>query len=177
MTQQPPFYDLAELSERASVTPRTVRYYIQQGLLPSPGATGPGAKYGEGHLDRLRLIRRLQGTHLPLAEIRRRLERLSDGEVREILRREAEPAQPGDPRSASDYARGVLRAMAPPDYSLLGSSIMPPASAPAAERSQWERIVLAPDLELHIRRPLSRASNKLVDRLLAYARRLLEEAP
>lgn len=176
MTLDPQIYDLGELSGLASVTPRTVRYYIQQGLLPAPGATGPGAKYGEGHLDRLRLIRRLQRTHLPLAEIRRRLERLSDVEVREMLSREAEQV-PGDPRSASDYARGVLRAMAPPDYSLLGSSIMPPASAPAAERSQWERVVLAPDLELHIRRPLSRASNKLVDRLLAYARRLLEEAP
>jgi DNA-binding transcriptional MerR regulator len=40
-------YDLAELCDLADVTPRTVRYYVQQGLLPSPGARGPGAP-GEG---------------------------------------------------------------------------------------------------------------------------------
>ena len=43
------------------------------------------------------------------------------------------------------------------------------------ERSQWERVVLAPDVELHIRRPLSRTQNKRVDRLVTIARELLEE--
>ena len=56
-----------------------------------------------------------------------------------------------------------------------------PAPAPAdatvrpGDRSQWERIVLVPDVELHIRRPLPRAQNKQVDRLVAIARELLEE--
>jgi len=48
-------------------------------------------------------------------------------------------------------------------------------TAPPLERSQWERIALAPDIELHIRRPLSRAQNKQVDRLVTIARELLEE--
>ena len=43
------------------------------------------------------------------------------------------------------------------------------------ERSQWERVVLAPDVELHVRRPLSRTQNKRVDRLVTIARELLEE--
>ncbi len=49
-----------------------------------------------------------------------------------------------------------------------------PAPAPP-ERSQWERIVLEPDVELHVRRPLSRIANKRVERLVAFARELLEE--
>ena len=49
-----------------------------------------------------------------------------------------------------------------------------PTAAPV-ERSQWERIVLAPDVELHVRRPLSRTQNKQVDRLVTIARELLEE--
>jgi DNA-binding transcriptional MerR regulator len=169
-------YDLTELTDRARVTPRTVRYYIQQGLLRAPGVTGPGAKYGEGHLDRLRLIRRLQQAHLPLAEIRRRLEALSDAEVRDLLSQDLalrEEQRPyGD--TAAGYAQGVLSAMASPAAARLGSPT-PPPPPPAAERSQWERISLTPDLELHLRRPLSREHNKLVERLLAYARRLLEE--
>ena len=69
-------YSLTELADLAGVTPRTVRYYLAQGLLPAVGQTGPGAKYDERHLARLRLIRRLQTEHLPLAEIRRRLDDL-----------------------------------------------------------------------------------------------------
>ena len=157
-------YDLAELSDRARVTPRTVRYYIQQGLLPAPGATGPGAKYGEAHLNRLRLIHRLQQAHLPLAEIRRRLEAISDAEVRDL----------SHAGTAADYAHGLLSAMALPGPAAVQSPA-PALPPPAAGRSQWERISLTPDLELHVRRPLSREHNKLVDQLLAHARRLLEE--
>ena len=172
MPDEPQLYDLAELSERGRVTPRTVRYYIQQGLLRAPGVTGPGAKYGEGHLDRLRLIRRLQQAHLPLAEIRRRLEALTDSDVREVLEREVEATSARAADSAADYARAVLGARAASPVAALSASS---AAPPAAERSQWERISLTPDLELHVRRPLSRGHNKLVERLLAYARRLLEE--
>ena len=43
------------------------------------------------------------------------------------------------------------------------------------ERSQWERISLTPDLELHVRRPLSRLQNRQLARLLQLARGLLEE--
>ena len=51
------------------------------------------------------------------------------------------------------------------------------STATPGDRSQWERIVLATDVELHIRRPLSRTQNKRVDRLVTIARELLEEDP
>jgi hypothetical protein len=58
-------------------------------------------------------------------------------------------------------------------------SSMPPSFAPPVEppfqRSQWERITLAPDIELHVRRPLPRTTTKRVDRLVAIARDLFEE--
>ena len=43
------------------------------------------------------------------------------------------------------------------------------------ERSQWERIALTEDFELHIRRPLSRDANRRLERLLEQARRIFEE--
>ena len=46
---------------------------------------------------------------------------------------------------------------------------------PTSERSQWERIALTDDVELHIRRPLSRDANRRVERLLEQARRIFEE--
>ena len=181
-------YSLTELADLAGVTSRTVRFYLAQGLLPAVGQSGPGSKYDAGHLARLRLIRRLQGEHLPLAEIRRRLDGLDEDEIRDLAG-SREPAPPSD--SALDYLRSVLGgsaaapapAIAPYAFAeRLGEPYgSTPASAPAAEsarpmeRSQWERIVLAPDVELHIRRPLARAQNKQVDRLVTIARELLEE--
>jgi DNA-binding transcriptional MerR regulator len=213
----PESFDLNDLCERVGVTPRTVRYYVQQGLLPSPGARGPGARYDQGHLDRLSLIKRLQRQHLPLAEIRRRLEELDDAGVQALLEREPEPAQ----ASALDYVRRVLagdvpptapearaaapRASVPPAAAPMlrqapGSPPavpVPPMTAPAAaappevaamaapplpaartpRHSQWERIALAPDVELHVRRPLSREQNRLVERLVDAARRIFAEEP
>jgi hypothetical protein len=51
-------------------------------------------------------------------------------------------------------------------------------SAPAAKpptRSQWDRVTLAPDVELHVRRPLSREQNRQVERLIEAARDIFEE--
>ena len=98
-------YSLTELADLAGVTPRTVRYYLAQGLLPAVGQSGPGSKYDAGHLARLRVIRRLQAEHLPLAEIRRRLETLDDGEIRELVDA-GEPPPPTD--TALEYLRTVL---------------------------------------------------------------------
>lgn len=253
-------YSLSELCKAADVTPRTVRYYIQQGLLPSPGTTGPGARYSEGHLNRLRLIKQLQRGHLPLAEIRSRLAALSDDDVRAALAQE--PESPVG--TAIDYIRAVLgskgvvpmtgglaaqsvphrtyavppplssrkggtapAAPAPPvaadvpgagqrllktrslelQSPTLSSNVMPPsfAAPPSAQgrvfdeasqadaslhdvlarapdlldvrpdRSTWERIALTPDIELHVRRPLSRVQNRFLDRLLDLVRKLLKE--
>ncbi len=188
MPDESPVFDLNELSERADVTPRTVRYYIQQGLLRSPGSPGPGAKYDEGHLSRLLLIRRLQREHLPLSEIRRRLESLTDEEVCRAL------DEPSARSPVADYVNQVLQNKAQPRVrahsldaalSFLSAPVGraraaepasgPPQSAAGAERSQWDRISLGPDMELHVRRPLSRAQNKIMEKLLDYARRLLEE--
>lgn len=178
-----PHLNLTELADLAGVTPRTVRYYIAQGLLPSAGQSGPGPKYDDGHLARLRLIRRLQAEHLPLAEIRRRTSELDEDAINDLAG-ELPAARPSG--SALDYLRAVLGEVSPardvaPDrpMALRAVAASPPAPPPpasrAGERSQWDRIVLGADIELHIRRPLDRAHNRQVDRLVAIARELLEE--
>lgn len=223
-------YTLAELCDLADVTPRTVRYYITQGLLRSPGTSGPGARYDDGHLARLRLVRRLQREHLPLAEIRSRLAALSDAEAVA----QAEGPGPEPVESALDYIRSALaipygkpgaraggdRLAVAPQEKLPGTQAVlpsppmppmrpprrddaswlagpppipdagppgrlhrvaeaPPALAPAEPaspgRSQWDRYVLAPDVELHVRRPLTRSQHRAVVRLVEAARQLLEE--
>ena len=176
-------FDLAQLSEQAGVSQRTVRYYIQQGLLPSPDTRGPGAHYGIEHLERLTLIRKLQREHLPLSEIRRRLESLSAEDIRELLAREPERAK-GD---AAEYIRGVLSEGSAMLFSdaqtgkAQAKSIAVPRDAAEAARwkgpirAQWDRITVSPDVELHVRRPLTREQNRQVERLLEAARDIFEE--
>jgi hypothetical protein len=49
------------------------------------------------------------------------------------------------------------------------------AGAPTPERSQWERLQLGDNIELHIRRPLSRPEQRRVERLITIARQVLDE--
>ena len=60
---------LRQLSESAEVPARTVRYYIQKGLLPPPDGEKRGAHYSEGHLAQLLRIRQWQDAGLSLDAI------------------------------------------------------------------------------------------------------------
>jgi DNA-binding transcriptional MerR regulator len=233
-------YSIGDLAGLVGSTPRTVRYYVAQGLLPPPEGAGAGAHYSNEHMDRLRLIQRLQQQHLPLSDIRQRLSQLGAREVAALVA-EQEPDAPSD--SALDYVRTVLagpvtpvttlpmsppaapppaprlaaRRLAVPAFGLLqgrpaespdaaaGSlpsvslGDIPPAphaavageaaggfttlTSGAAEpeqqtpeqRSQWDRIGLTPNIEIHVRRPLSRLENRRVERLITIARHMLQE--
>lgn len=60
---------LQQLSERADVPGRTVRFYIQKGLLPGPEGEKRGAYYTEAHLADLLRIRQWQDAGLSLDAI------------------------------------------------------------------------------------------------------------
>jgi DNA-binding transcriptional MerR regulator len=195
-------FGLTDLAREADVTPRTVRYYIGQGLLPGPVGQGPAAQYSRSHVDRLRVIKRLQLQHLPLAEIRSRLEELDENEIARLAD-EVEPAIGNDPdaapaQSALAYIRGVLGERAParqsapasarylavppmasrvrePTTDYLMKPTLPKPRPTGSDRSTWERISLAPDIELHVRRPLDRQSIKQLDQLLDAARELFRD--
>lgn len=60
---------LQQLSERADVPGRTVRFYIQKGLLPGPEGEKRGAYYTDAHLAELLRIRQWQDAGLSLDAI------------------------------------------------------------------------------------------------------------
>src|SRR5437016_2860862 len=77
-----------ELAARFKVSPRTIHFYIAQGLLPSPGTRGRGVRYGEEHQLRLEVITQLTDRHVPLAEIKERLDGLTTEELRRLVEEE-----------------------------------------------------------------------------------------
>lgn len=174
--------DINSLSRETSVPVRTIRYYLAEKLLPASAGRGPAASYGPGHRDRLRLIRRLQEAHQPLATIRARLDALDDAGVAAAL---VEPSAVQEaPATAYDYVRQVLGRPARPGEAPAGTARPEPAATPAPppiarqpHRSNWERITLHPDIELHVRRPLARADQRRLDALLEQAERLFGAEP
>lgn len=115
---------LDELAALAGVSARTVRYYVQRGLLPAPVFRGRDTSYGREHLVRLKAIRRLQERHLPLDEIQAVLDSKSVEQL-ELL------------------AESTVE-MAP------SLAIVPSAPDLEFSESAWRRISLAPGLELHV---------------------------
>ena len=157
-------YTLRELAEAAGEKERTVRYYQQLGLLRQPGQIGAGAHYDEDDRLRLLLIRRLQSQGKTLTEIAAHFGGLDGVGLRE------EALLHG---SALDYIRSVLGEPAPTFTAHSDASVVaPPASAP--QSAQWERIEVAPGIELHVKHPISPARRRAIAAYVARARKDIE---
>ena len=74
MGEPEPLLSIDELADRAEVSRRTVRFYVQRGLLPAPRGLGRGRHYDASHLHALMRIRAWQEAGVPLAVIARRLQ-------------------------------------------------------------------------------------------------------
>jgi DNA-binding transcriptional MerR regulator len=200
-------FSIGELASAAATTPRTIRFYTTEGLLPPPLTEGRNAIYTQSHRRRLRLIQRLKAAYLPLSAIKEQLAGLTDDQVDTLLERSGphrventgppHPARPqpaAAPQGALAYVSQILAAAeqaivsapgveaAPsPRRVLLVSPLLVDNLDSAAGNdidaelgigAQWERILLAGGVELHVRRPVTQARRADVDRLLRYARDL-----
>ena len=63
-------YAIDELATLAGVTPRTVRFYIAQGLIDRPAGEKRGAHYLQRHLEQLLLVRRWTDAGVSLERVR-----------------------------------------------------------------------------------------------------------
>lgn len=70
----PQQFPLSDLCVLADLPIRTVRYYIQQGLIDRPQGETRGATYGSRHLEQLLLIKKWSASGLSLARIRELLQ-------------------------------------------------------------------------------------------------------
>lgn len=90
----PPSYPLAELCVLANLPVRTVRYYVQIGLVDRPVGETRAARYGPRHLEQLLAIKRWSDAGLSLESIRE----LLHGELAPV------PARPKRPGSVEVYS-------------------------------------------------------------------------
>ena len=145
---------LSDLAERAGIPPRTVRYYVQRGLLPAPRFRGPDTAYEEEHLIRLRAIRRLQERFFPLDAIQVELARMTPEAIR-ALAEGAEPSPLTAIKAAAAAAVAVLRSATAQRSALVADG----------NGAAWERWELAPGLELHLSQAAGAAERSLAQKL------------
>jgi DNA-binding transcriptional MerR regulator len=148
-------FKLDELASRAGVSPRTIRYYIQRGVLPAAEFRGPDTTYDERHLQALRAIKRLQEDYLPLDAIAAAIAGKSAEELRYIASRGLEPLV--DPRSNRTLTRAALDE----------------ESAPPLRAVRGERIKLADHIELWTETGADRA---LIEAIIELAQKKARKA-
>jgi DNA-binding transcriptional MerR regulator len=137
-------YKLDELAERAGTSPRTVRYYVQRGLLPAPAFRGKDSAYSQEHLVRLRAIRRLQERFLPLDAIQVELAGKAIEAIERIADEKApDPLVPQQPRQTPRFV----------------------ASTGSTGSTRWARVELAPGLELHLADDAPPEAVRMADRI------------
>ena len=176
-------FTISELADAAGVAPRTVRFYTAEGLLPPPDARGRYALYSDEHLDRLRFILRSKEAYLPLGAIRDRLQELSRDEIHTLL-------GSAESRPAAEVSRRLAAATDELLRSKAGSAggsrgpIAVSGSVALAEREAseseswgreseaWQRILLAPNIELQVRLPVSEITRERIERLVTESQRL-----
>lgn len=110
-------HNLQQLSEQAGTPARTIRYYIQRGLLPGPEGEKRGAWYTQEHLADLLRIRQWQETGLSLDAIAGLLQAKQEAPIA--------PARPGavEVRSHLVVADGLELVVAPERAGLTQSQL------------------------------------------------------
>jgi DNA-binding transcriptional MerR regulator len=149
---KPQGWSLAECARLAGVQPRTLRHYLEIGVLPRPPFRGTATRYGREHLFVVLAVRRLQSTeNLALDVIRRRLDALGPAGLEAFA---TEHLTPGPAATAL----GIQFAQSPAPFE-------PKSSVDATGAAGWLHIELAVGLELHVRHDASPTVTALAERV------------
>jgi DNA-binding transcriptional MerR regulator len=123
-------YAIGDLASLGGVSRRTVRYYVQEGLIPAPLGVGRGNHYTAEHLDQLLRVKAMQEAGRTLDEIRRAF-----GQPENSLSG-GEPVRDEPPVSRSLWRRIALT----PGVELhVASTVRLPSGARLHELAEWCR--------------------------------------
>ena len=137
-------FSLNELANQCGYSPRLVRRYIEQGLLPPAQIRGRGAYYTAVHMDRLRAVDVLKTRdQLRISEIRRVLDNLSGDEIRQVAA--------GASLSLATLLQDTVNSVDIPPVDLAHQQELPERSLALADIEMWATVRITADLELRAR--------------------------
>lgn len=176
-------HSIGELAKLSGTTVRTIRYYVSEGLLPSPVKKGTYGYYGQSHLNRLKLISMWRDERKTLAEINDFMETMPEEEQKKTLKtiRERNP-QIQNLRSSSisnlmvDPVSSV--GIPSPGEDEVLDQLAASASSSASEiigDDHWIRKELVEGVELHYKAGASEGMQIAIDNIVASGRSGLTE--
>jgi DNA-binding transcriptional MerR regulator len=127
-------YAIGDLARLAGVSRRTVRYYVQEGLIAAPHGVGRGNHYGQEHLDQILRVKALQEAGKSLEEIR-------SGPAERVAKRSKATAAEG-----IEVPRSLWRrlALAPGVELQIAGHVRLPSPGRLEELAAWCRLHLTP---------------------------------
>ncbi|HKU78096.1 MAG TPA: MerR family transcriptional regulator [Pyrinomonadaceae bacterium] len=155
---------------------RTIRYYMAEGLIQTPGERqGTASLFGYLNLLQLLTVKKLQAEHLPIRKIRELVAGKSEQELEMLLGVGGVAAKKSRETDAKRYLESLLAPDSAPPPMLAAAA--PPPPQKFDQSASWQRIEIEPGLELHIRSDYSppAASGKtknLLEKALHRLRRL-----
>jgi DNA-binding transcriptional MerR regulator len=169
---KPPYFNIATLARKNRLTRRTIRYYIQRGLLPRPEGGGRGHYYTDEHQRRLDLIQRWSRQGVPLEKIK---EHLSEEQLPDL------PKIPEPENQLKLKADNISLTEKPPIEpkhlleELYASPSKTEAESPAIPQvpvvtkfTHWTRVHIRPDMELSFRPgTLSREDQEAIEQFIS----------
>jgi len=193
-------YSLTELAEASGIEERTIRSYIERGLLAGAQTRGRGASYSREHLSRLLVVRSLRRArpNIGLSEIRIFLQGLSPEQIDGLATgslsaaprsfaanatNETDTPDAGQHESGDDTDEIASLTLEQSPSKLTGverllrllrqvSGSTPTAAPSKVER--WQRIAITPDIELSIRADFDSAALAAFTEVAGLLRNLLE---
>lgn len=167
-------YSLNDLADVAGIEARTIRSYIERGLLPGADARGRAASYSKEHLSRLQVIKSIRRArpNIGLSEIRIVLQGLNPEQIHglaggsitaatraidegtQLAGTDLEVATDDDVEipKAIDWEQSAAKLTGAERLVCLlreVSGFMPPA--PTSRVEVWQRIAITPDVEFSVR--------------------------
>jgi DNA-binding transcriptional MerR regulator len=144
-----PTYRIEEITRRTGFTARSVRYYVERGLLPGTEQRGVATVYTHEQLLRLQAIALLRTRErLRLEAVKRRLAKMSLADLEALVASIAGP--PAPPASVPAGAPGAAADAAMP-----------------ATFVRWDRAELLPGLEIAVRSDAAPVVRRLAEEIFA----------
>ncbi len=131
---------------------RTIRYYMAEGLIQTPGEKqGTASLFGYLNLLQLLTVKKLQAEHLPIRKIRELVAGKSEQELEMLLGVGTVAAKKTRESDAKRYLESLLAPESAPPPPMRVAGAPPPAPQMLDQSASWQRVEIEPGLELHIR--------------------------
>ena len=131
---------------------RTIRYYMAEGLIQTPGEKqGTASLFIYLNLLQLLTVKKLQAEHLPIRKIRELVAGKSEQELEMLLGVGGVAAKKSRETDAKRYLESLLAPESAAFPMETAAAPPPPAPQMLVQSASWQRVEIEPGLELHVR--------------------------